>query len=230
MIGKIILGVLLALMLLLVLAMLVPVKARFSYDQGDMALDVRYGPVKRQLFPPPEKDKDEPEEEKPPKKKKEKKEKPRKPKAKINLDQILYAVETLPPILGRALRRTGRSIRVAPLKLYVLVAGNDPADTAVLYGRLEAAVAAGLPMLEKGLGIKDPDVRLYLDFTERQMDLIADVGLKMRPGSLVWIVLRAGGSLIKWFFGFRKLASPPPEDEKKEQKAEDGSQTERTAA
>ena len=233
MIGKIILGILLALLLLLAVALLIPVKVGFSYDQGDMALTVRYGPVKRRLFPPPEKDKDKSPEEKPPKKKKAKKakkEKPKKPKAKINMEQILYALEKLPPILGRALRRTGRSIRVTPLKAYVLVAGNDPADTARLYGRLEAAVGAGLPVLEKGLGIKDSDIRLYLDFTQQQMDLIADVGVSLRPGSLVWIGLRAGGSLLKWFFGFRRLASPPPGDSEEEKSTEDSSQPEQAAA
>ena len=232
MIGKIILGILLVLLLLLLIALLTPVKVRFSYDQGDMALTVRYGPVKLQLFPPPEKNK---EKEKPPRKKKakkpqkEKKEKPRKPKAKINMDQILYAVEKLPPILGRAMRRTGRSIRIAPLKVYVLVAGSDPADTAQLYGRLTAAVGAGLPVLENVLGVKDVDIRLYTDFTRQQMDLIADVGVSLRPGSLVWTGLRAGGSLLKWFFGFRKLASPPPEDVKEEQNTEDSSQTDTAA-
>ena len=45
-----------------------------------------------------------------PKEKKTKKEKP--PKAKISREQILYALEKLPPILGRALRRTGRSIQI----------------------------------------------------------------------------------------------------------------------
>lgn len=235
MIGKIILGILLALLLLLLIALLIPVKVRFSYDQGDMDLTVRYGPVKLRLFPPPEKDKDKASEEKPRKKKKAKKakkKKPKKPKAKINMDQILYALEKLPPILGRALRRTGRSIRVAPLKAYVLVAGSDPADTAQLYGRLTAAVGAGLPVLEKGLRVKDVDIRLYPDFTQQQMDLIADVGVSLRPGSLVWIGLRAGGSLLKWFCGFRKLASPPPppEDNKEEQNREDSSQTGDAAA
>lgn len=236
MIGKIILGILLALLLLLLIALLIPVKVRFSCDQGDMALTVRYGPVKLRLFPPPEKDREKSSEEKPPKKKKakkkkkEKKEKPKKPKAKINMDQILYALEKLPPILGRAMRRTGRSVRVAPLKAYVLVAGTDPADTAQLYGRLTAAVGAGLPVLEKGMGVRDVDIRLYPDFTQQQMDLIADVGVSLRPGNLVWIGLRAGGSLLKWFLGFRKLASPPPEDNKEEQKAEDSSQTEHAAA
>lgn len=211
MIGKIILWVLIGLLALLVILLLIPVKVRFRYEDGAPFLAVRYGPVKLQLFPRPEKK--EPEDaEKPPKEKKEKPEKKKKPKARINREQIFYALEKLPPILGRALRRTGRSIHISPLKLYILAAGYDPADTAQLYGRLEAALAAGFPILEKALRLKDADVRLYVDFQEEPMDAIADVGVSLRPGSLVWIALRAGGSLLKWFLGFRKLASPPPED------------------
>ncbi len=107
------------------------------------------------------------------------------------------------------------------------MAGSDPADTAQLYGRLTAAVGAGLPVLEEVMGVKDVDVRLYPDFTQQQMDLIADVGVSLRPGSLAWIGLRAGGSLLKWFFGFRKLASPPPEES--EQNEGDSSQADAAA-
>ena len=112
MVGKIILWVFLGLLALLAAALLIPVKIRGSYEDGTPFLYVRYGPVKLQLFPP--KEKAEYEKRKPPKKKKPKAEKPpkpKKPKAKINMDQILYALEKLPPILGRALKRTGRCIR-----------------------------------------------------------------------------------------------------------------------
>ena len=112
MIGKIILWILLAFLAVLVLALLIPVKVRFSYDQGDLALAVRYGPVKIRLFPPKEEEK----KEKPPKKKKEgekegKKEKKEKPpkekkKGKINSDQILYP----PSWAGRCAGRGGASI------------------------------------------------------------------------------------------------------------------------
>lgn len=215
MVGKIILWILLGLLALLAAALLIPVKIRGSYEDGAPFLYVRYGPVKIQLFPPEEKLEEG--EKKPPKEKKAKPEKPKKPKAKINMEQILYALEKLPPILGRALKRTGRCIHIRPLKLYVLVAGVDPAATAMLYGRMEAALAAGFPILERVLRLKDADVRLYMDFTERQMDFIADVGVSLRPWSLVWMALRAGGSLLKWYLGFRKLASPPPPESGKEQ-------------
>lgn len=206
MLGKIILGVLLAVPLLMAVLLLIPVKVRFSYSQGDMALSVCYGPIKIPLFPLRKKDPDAPSKKKKPSKTK--KEKPAKPKAKINMEQILYSLETLPSILGRALRRTGRGVRISPMKVWLLVAGSDPADAALLYGRLSAALGAGLPALEQAVRIQDPDVRLFLDFTEERMDCIAEVGIALRPWTLAVAGVRALGSLLKWFLRFRKLASP----------------------
>lgn len=222
MIGKMILGILAGLLLLIVLILQIPVRVRFTYDQGDLTLRLRFGLVKMQLFPPPEKP--EKREEKNPEEPKKKKEKPKKPRAKLSREQIFYALEKLPPILGRALKRTGRSIRIEPLKVWLLVAGNDPADTAVLYGRLEAALAAGLPALRNVIKIRDEDVRLYLDFTEQQMDCIADVGIALRPWSLATTGVRALASFIKWYLGFRKLAPSPAEPEAKEEKKADTSE------
>lgn len=215
MIGKILLGVLCTLLLLLVVVLLTPVRVRWAYDRGALSLWVRFGPVKLQLFPRKEKPEQPPkagEEKKKKRKKKEKKEKP--PGPKINREQIFYSIETLPPILGRALRRTGRRLRVGPLKVHLLVAGGDPADTALLYGRLEAALGAGLPALHRLVHVRDQDIRLFLDFQEERMDCIADVGISLRPWDLVSVGLRAGGSLLKWYLRFRKLASaaPPPEE------------------
>lgn len=227
--GRIILWVLLGLVLLIVALLQVPVKIRASYEDGAPLVRFQYGPLRRQLFPPPERE--EKEEAQKPSEKKPKKEKEKKAKAKINREQIFYALEKLPPILGRALRRTGRSIRFQPLKVYVLAAGYDPADTALLYGRLEAALHGAVPVLERAVRIKEEDIRLFVDFTAREMDVIADVGVSLRPGSLVWIALRAGGSLLKWYFGFRRLASPPPEDtaeRKKKGKEESGANGENT--
>jgi len=201
------------LLLALVIVLRIPVHVRASYDQGEMAAWVRFGPVKIQVFPPKPAKKEAASDEGTPDKarKKAKKEpKKKKPKAKINFDQILYSVEELPPILLRALRRVGRRVVVEPLKVHLLVAGLDPADTALLFGKLEAALAASLPSLHQTVRIREPDIRLFLDFSAERMDCIADVGVSIRPWDLLSVGIRAGGSLLKWFLGFRKLASPPP--------------------
>lgn len=210
---------------LLAVIVLIPVQIRAAYDQGDISAFVRYGPLKIALYPRPKKEGEESKKlkkEKKPKKKKESAasaetaggdeapapEEPekKKKKLKINKDQIFYSLEKLPPILGRALKRTGKRIRIVPLKVHLLVAGTDPADTALLYGRLEAALAAGLPTLHQLVRIKEQDIQLFLDFQEEQMDCIADVGLTIRPWDVLVIALCAGAGALKWFIGFRKLA------------------------
>lgn len=198
-------------LLILAVLLLAPVRVRASYRQGEAEVKLRYGPVKIRLFPM-EKKPDKPK--KPEKKKKKPAEKEKKrAKAKINREQVFYAVEKLPPIFGRAVKRMRRRILIEPLHIEVLVAGTDPADTAALYGRLATALAAGLPVLQRTVRVREQDIRLYPDFAGNQMDFIADVGVSVRPWDVLAIGACAGAGLLKWFLGFRKLASPPPKEE-----------------
>ena len=56
MIGKVILGVLAVVVLLLAAALMLPVRLRFSCEDGELRLSVRCGPVRVQLFPPKKKE------------------------------------------------------------------------------------------------------------------------------------------------------------------------------
>lgn len=224
--GWIILGVILA---LLAAALLTPAAVRLTYDQGELAVRVGWGPVGRTLLPAPEKQANK----KPSKPKKTDKHAKKRTKSaeniaeqkkkKLTREQLLYSLETLPPILGRALRRTGRRVRIQPLRLHLLVAGSDPADTAMLYGRLQAAQAALLPALHRLVRIREQDIQLFLDFQREELDCIAEIGVSIRLGDALAVALRSGGELLRWLVGFRRLAAPehttntPPTPAEKEQ-------------
>ena len=223
--GQILLGILGALLLMLAALLAVTAQIRAVYDQGEASLWVQYGPLKLQIYPPKPPKTEESEAPKKgkkprtPKKEKNAEYTPEKGKLSISAEQILYALETLPPILGRALDRTRRSIRVRPLKIHLLIAGGDPAGTALLYGRAQAALAAGMPFLRQAVHIREEDIRLFLDFQRTQPDCTADIGVSMRCWTAAGIFLRAGGSLVKWILGFRKLAPPSrkkPAEEKQQ--------------
>jgi len=211
MIGKILLAILLIFLAALSLALTVPIHIRAGYDRGSLSAGLRYGPLKITLFPRPgiegaggkkKKGKDK-EDEKP------EEEQPEKKKSKITSEQVFYSLDTLPPILGRALRRIGRGLRIDPLKVHLLIAGPDPADTALLYGRLQTALSAGLPVLHRHVHIENQDIQLFLDFQEPQIDCIADIGAAARGWTLARAALCAGASALKWYMGFKKLAGPP---------------------
>ena len=226
--------VLLAVLALILVVLLLPVGARVLYDQGDLTVWARCGPVKIKVLPKKKSTEDgTPQEETPSAEKKTKKERKQKKKKKsqeakeaqssgeaaesgekpkkkfsVNREQIFYSLEKLPPIVGKLLKRVGRGIRFDPLKVHLLIAGKDPADTARLYGTLYGVLSALVPEMERLSFVKHQDVRLYVDFQRDKPDCIADVGVSIRPGVLVLAALIAGGGALRWFLGFRKLASP----------------------
>ncbi|MDE7244854.1 MAG: DUF2953 domain-containing protein [Oscillospiraceae bacterium] len=205
--------ILCSILLILAVILLTPVRARVSYQQGELEARLRYGPLNILLFPLKKPEKPEKKKKKP--KKKKKKDGKKKTKAKINREQIFYTIEKLPPILGRALKRVGHRIVVTPLHVDVLIAGTDPVDTAVLYGRLATALSAGLPVLQRALRIREQEINLYPDFAGDQMQFAVDAGISIRPWDALVTGVCAGAGLVRWFLGFRKLATPPPKEEKK---------------
>lgn len=203
--------ILCVILLLLGLVLFTPIRARVSWDGESLRAWLKIGPAGIPLYPPKPEQEGAPE--KPPREKKEKKprkEKPAKKRKKLTAEQILYLLEGAPPILGRALKRTGRRIRICPLMLHVLVSAGDPADTGLLYGKLQAALAALLPILHRRIHIAEQDIRLYPDFEGQGMDYRLDVGVAIRLWDLLVIGLCAGASGVKLLVGMKRLAPEDP--------------------
>ena len=99
-----------------------------------------------------------PKKEKPPKKRKE--EKPKKEMPKITGRAILRGLPELWGIAKKGLRMTFRRIRISPMEISAVIGGEDPADTALLYGRLSAAMYAAAPVLQELVRVPDPPIRL----------------------------------------------------------------------
>ena len=211
--------ILCVILLLLGLVLFTPIRARVSRDEEGLRVWLKIGPAKIPLYP--EKLQEEALEA-PPQEKKEKKPKPgktAKKRKKLTMEQILYLLEGAPPILGRALRRTGRRIRICPLMVHVLVSAADPADTGLLYGKLQAALTTLLPMLHRRIHIAEQDIRLYPDFEGQGMDYRLDVGIAIRLWDILVIGLCAGASGVKLLVGMKKLAPKDPAgDHEKPQK------------
>lgn len=199
--------ILCVILLLLGLVLFTPIRARVSRDEEGLRVWLKIGPAKIPLYP--EKFQEEALEA-PPKEEKPKPEKPAKKRKKLTMEQILYLLEGAPPILGRALRRTGRRIRICPLMVHVLVSASDPADTGLLYGKLQAALAALLPMLHRRIHIAEQDIRLYPDFEGQGVDYRLDVGIAIRLWDILVIGLCAGASGVKLLVGMKKLAPKDP--------------------
>lgn len=128
--------ILLSILLLIFLAAFIKITVFFSYCTQPQ-LEVKIGFVKIRILPP--KDEKEPKKQKKgkpsPQAPKEKKEKP--PRRKPPLKEL---VGSLKEYLIEAVQKMGKYVNVESYRVKILVAGDDPAATALIYGGVCAAL------------------------------------------------------------------------------------------
>ena len=206
-------GWLITLGIVLLLAVL-PIGVRLRYNSEGIVLKILAGPVKITLLPRTTKKKKEkkkketkaakePEEEnlpKPPQPPKQPKEK--KPKAEKggSLLDFLPLVKTALDFLGDFRRK----LRLDNLYLRLILAGDDPCDLAVNYGRAWAAVGNLLPQLEKWFVIKKRDIEVECDFETSQTLVIAHLDLTITLGRLLAAVVRFAVRALIEYLKLRK--------------------------
>lgn len=213
--------IILVIAVLIVLLCMTRVGARAVFTDGNVTVDARVGLIRFRAYPRP------PKKEKPPKEKtakqiakeekakaakeakKAQKEAEKKAKPKPDLKQIAAlvrsAVQELLPPLKRSLARIGRGIRIKPLQLYVtLGAADDPAAGAQLYGEVNAAVWAVMPVLEQFVDIPDPYIQVNVDFDAAKTALRGEAGISIRVGTLLAAAFGIGIPAVRWFLRMQK--------------------------
>ena len=202
-------GILLLLILLLLLR--VGVHLRFGEQ---LELTVIAGPARIRLLPRPEKTETE-------QKTKQEEKEPAKQREKLSLsfEDIRSALPYLWEGLKRALARTRRRMRIDPLRMSVVFAGEDPAAVAQTYGWASSAMWTLMPQLERLLKIPDPHIHLGTDFGAARTQIEGEAGITFRIGDLLIIGLGFGIPLLKWLRKRKKeieqsvKVAPPPAQE-----------------
>lgn len=200
----------------------VGVWAAFSGEA--LRLDVKFGLLRVHILPAkpqkPREEKPKKEKKKPPK---EPEEKEAKPKRSFTLEDGKDALRTLLPPLRRALRRFGRGIRVRPLRLSLVLGGQeDPAAAAQAYGELQAAVWTEMPLLERLVDVRDVYIHTDVDFMAPAAAVEGEVGVTIRIGTLLAVGFGMAFPALGWFLRWRKRCKTrPPKPEKKTKKPKD---------
>ena len=200
-----------------VLLAVLPLGVSVRYNSDGPLVRVILGPVKITVFPLPKK------------KKKEKK-----PKKSETSDTAEQAKELLPgnpappqapkqkkeekaekggsfldflPLVRLAFRFLGdfrRKLRVDRLELKLILAGGDPANLAINYGRTWAAVGNLMPQLDRIFVIKKWDVEVECDFTSQETLVLARLELTITLGRLLSLVFVYAIRAIKEFLTIKK--------------------------
>lgn len=197
-----IVGVLLVLLLLL---LFLRVGAEVAFGAGETRVLLRVGLLRWQLLP--RKGKKRQATKKDASAASKKKESQPATKPKLGWREWKSGAELLLPPLKRALRRTRRAVRIDPLRLHIVLGGDDPAAVGQSYGYAQALLWSAMPEAERLLNIPDPHIRLDADFDGGATRCQGEVGMRFRIGSMAAISLALLPPLLKWLRQLRTARS-----------------------
>ena len=171
-----------------------PLGVWVRYDLDGLLLKLIAGPVQLTLIPGKKKEKPQEEEKKPAKTQVTKSAAPKEKKGG-SITDFLPLVQLALDLLGDFRRK----LRVRRLELLLVMAGDDPCDLAVNYGRAWAAGGNLMPQLERLFGIKKKDVQLACDFTADKTTVFARADITITLGRLLALVTVYGiKALREW--------------------------------
>ena len=195
---------------ILVLLAILPLGASVQYDADGPLVKLIAGPVRIKLFPRSKKTKKEKKpkeakaEQKPAAKKKSTRKKTEETKAEPEKKKSGGPVTDFLPLLKVALDLLNdfrRKLRVNRLEAKVVMAGGDPCDLAINYGRAWTAIGNLMPRLEEVLVIKKRDIDVECDFTASETTVYVRLDLTITLGRILAIAVvygfRAVVELIK---------------------------------
>lgn len=204
-------GWLIALGILLAIG-IIPVGLRVRYNDAGMRLWVLAGPVRINLYPRPQKEKKEKQEKAPKKEKKpttgkkasEQKEAKTDPAAAPEKGGRLTDFLPLAQMALEFLGDFRRKLRLDNLYFRLILAGEDPYQVAVSYGRCWAAVGNLLPQLDRLFVIQKRDIEVECDFTASETLVIFHLDLTITIGRLLTTAGKFSVRVLKEYLKIRK--------------------------
>ena len=205
-------GIWIAGAILLALAVL-PLGVRIRYNDAGFVLKVIAGPLKITVIPGRKKPKKQ--------KVKQKKQKavqtaesagseerpPQPPKAQPEQKERGGSLTRFLPLVKLGLKFLGdfrRKLRLDNLYLRLILAGDDPCDLAVNYGRIWAAVGNLMPQLERLFVIKKRDIQVECDFTATELCVVAQLDITITLGWLLVLALYYGIRILFEFLSIKR--------------------------
>jgi len=188
----------------IVLLAILPLGAGIIYGESGFAADIIAGPVRIKLFPKPKKEKKK--KEKPKKESKSGKNSSGKAEKKTDSKKGGPVTDFL-PLLKTALDLLNdfrKKLRVNRLEVKVVLAGGDPCDLAVNYGKAWTAVGNVMPHLERFLVIKKRDIRIECDFVESGTSIYVYLDLTITFGRLICLLVRYGVRALREYLTIMK--------------------------
>ena len=205
-------GVWIAAAIVLILAVL-PLGVRVRYNSAGLILRVIAGPLKITVFPRKKKPKKQKVKQKKPKEEQHAEpsasedKPPQPPEAQPEQKEKGGSIARFLPFIKLGLKFLGdfrRKLRLDNLYVRLILAGDDPCDLAVNYGRIWAAVGNLMPQLERLFVIKKRDIQVECDFTASETCVVAHLDITITLGRLLALALVYGVRVLIEFLSMKR--------------------------
>ena len=205
-------GVWIAAAIVLILAVL-PLGVRVRYNSAGLILRVIAGPLKITVFPRKKKPKKQKVKQKKPKEEQNAEpsasedKPPQPPEAQPEQKEKGGSIARFLPFIKLGLKFLGdfrRKLRLDNLYVRLILAGDDPCDLAVNYGRIWAAVGNLMPQLERLFVIKKRDIQVECDFTASVTCVVAHLDITITLGRLLALALVYGVRVLIEFLSMKR--------------------------
>ncbi len=185
----------------LTLLAVMPLGIHLSYDIGGLVVNLIIGPVSVPLFP------------------RENTKKKTKPEKKISHPTTRASsgsknqkkggsICDFEGVLRQILAFLGhfrRKLLIKNLRMKLILAGGDPCDLAVNYGKSWAALGNVMPLLEQIFRIRNRDLEIACDFCGDKTTVVADIGIVISLGRLLSLVTVHGLRILSEFIKLKNL-------------------------
>ncbi len=194
-------GWLIALGILVLLAIL-PLGASARYDHQGFSLKIIAGPVRIGILPAKKKDPNKPKKEK----KKPEEKKKAAPAGEKTTEKGGSFRDFIPLVkVGlEFLNHFRKKIRINRLYMKLILAGDDPCDLAVNYGRCWEAIGNLMPQLDRFFVIKKRNVEAECDFEASNTVIFARADATITLGRLLFLVCKYGVRALKIYLNIQK--------------------------
>ena len=205
-------GVWIAAAIVLILAVL-PLGVRVRYNSAGLILRVIAGPLKITVFPRKKKPKKQKVKQKKPKEEQNAEpsasedKPPQPPEAQPEQKEKGGSIARFLPFIKLGLKFLGdfrRKLRLDNLYVRLILAGDDPCDLAVNYGRIWAAVGNLMPQLERLFVIKKRDIQVECDFAAEEISVIAHMDITITLGRLLMLAASYGIRALFIFLSMKR--------------------------
>ena len=141
--------------------------------------------------------------------------KPPKEKKKKTIQEWAELILLIAQSGGKLTKRFWKGFRVNDLSLQMAVAGGDAAETAITYGKINAAVYSSYALAERVVTLRRTHIQIVPDFLSEESRMEVSGELFFRVGTLLVAVFSGGFFFLKNF-----LAKSKKEKETEQDKAE----------